>query len=233
MPPPDSPGGAAIGIAAVFAVAYALLLVATYSTMLSVAVWVCTTALLVGVIATFALGAMIGTDIATFQRLELDLARTVLAHLNAHDAPGPEAPLAGVWRAYVTVADESRRVSRVHAYAFGAFFWGTLLSLGAALLTGLGVLTTTNDVVGLALVVELFGFAFLFVGAVALVLSVGYSSDLPGFDGIAARRWRRNSTRLPAVEEALANVGWLPEFHRGVRESRTHPGGSTLNWISQ
>jgi len=232
MPPPDSPGGSAIAIAALFVLVYALLLLASYHTMLSAAVWLTTTALIAGLVATFSLGAMIGTDIATFQRLELDLARTVLAHLNSNDAPGPDAPLAGIWRAYVTVADESRRVSRVHAYSFGAFFWGTLISLGATLLTGLGVVTTTNNVVGLALVVELFGFAFLLIGALALVLAVGYSSDVPGYHGIAARRWRRNSTRLPAVEEALANVNWLPEFHRGIRESRTHPGDSTLKWIA-
>jgi hypothetical protein len=232
MPPSDSPGGAAIGIAALFVVVYVVLFLATYNTMVATALWITSVALLAGIIATFSLGSMMGTDIATFQRLELDLARTVLAHLGSNDAPGPEAPLAGIWRAYVAVADESRRVSRVHAYAFGAFFYGTLFSLGSSLLVAMGVLSSTNNVIGLALLVELVGFAFLFMGAMALVLSVGYPGEVAGFHRLAARRWRRNSARLPAVEEALSNVAWLPEFHRGVRESQTHPRDSTLKWIT-
>jgi hypothetical protein len=233
LPPPDSPGGVAIAIAALFASVYAILLVAAYPSMTSFGFAITTIALLGGVVGTFSLGAMIGSDIATYQRLELDLARTVIAHTAANEAPEPDAPLAGVWRAYVTVADESRRVARVHAYSFGLFLWGTLLSLAAALVAGLGVVTSTTNVVGIALVVQFFGFALLLVGSGGLVLTVGYSDEVPGFDLLAARRWRRNSARLPAVEEALGNVPWLPEFHRGVRESRTHPSGSTLRWISQ
>jgi len=232
LPPPDSPGGLAIAVASLFAVVYGVLFVADYSAMLSLAWWLVSIALIVGAVGTFALATMLGGDIATYQRLDLDLARTVIAHLSENKSPEPDAALAGVWRAYVTVADESRRVARVHAYAFGPFLWGTVLSLAAGLLTGLGTLTTTANVLGIALVVEFFGFTLLLIGGAALVLTVGYSNPVDGFDHLAAHRWRRNAARLPAVEEALSSVPWLPEFHRGVRESRTDPTDSTLRWIS-
>ncbi|HTP56349.1 MAG TPA: hypothetical protein VML53_06795 [Thermoplasmata archaeon] len=222
----------AIAVASLFGLVFALLFVAQYPAMIATAWWITSIALLAGVVGTFALATMLGTDIATYQRLELDLARTVIAHLGSNTSPEPEAALGGVWRAYVAVADESRRVARVHAYAFGPFLWGTVISLIAALLTGLGTVTSTANVVGVGLLVEFFGFVLLFLGAAALVLTVGYSDDVPGFHGFAARRWRRNAARLPAVEEALSNVPWLPEFHRGVRESKTDPSDSTLRWIS-
>lgn len=232
LPPPDTPGGHAIAIASLFALVYALLFVADYNSMVSVDRWIVSTALVAGAIGTFALATMLGGDIATYQRLDLDLARTVIAHMNANTAPAPDAALAGVWRAYVTVADESRRVARVHAYAFGPFLWGTVVSLGAALLSGLGIVTHTQDVIGVGLVVEFFGFTLLLIGAATLVLTVGYAHPVGTFDRFAAHRWRRNAARLPAVEEALASVPWLPEFHRGIRESRTDPTDSTLRWIS-
>jgi hypothetical protein len=232
LPPPDSPGGLAVAIASLFALVYVILLVAEYNGMISIARWIVTTSLIVGAVGTFALATMLGGDISTYQRLDLDLARTVIAHLSENKSPEPDAALAGVWRAYVTVADESRRVARVHAYAFGPFLWGTLLSLAAALVVGLGHLTTTGDLVGVALLLELVGFTLLLVGGAALVLTVGYANPVDGFDRLAAHRWRRNAARLPAVEEALSSVPWLPEFHRGVRESRTDPTDSTLRWIS-
>ena len=80
--------------------------------------------------------------------------------------------------------------------------------------------------------VELFGFFLLFIGAGAILLTVGYSGPVDGYDRFAAHRWRRNAGRLPAVEEALAGVPWLPEFHRGVRESSSDPGHSALRWVS-
>ena len=232
LPPPDSPGGLALGVTALFAVVYALLLVAQYNEMVALARFIYTISLIVGAVGTFALATMLGSDIATYQRLELDLARTVLSHLSTNAAPAPDAPMAGVWRAYVAVADESRRVARVHAYAFGPFLWGTLLSLAAALLGALGLTTHVSDVVGVSLLVEFFGFSLLLAGGAALVLTVGYADTVPGFDRISAHRWRRNASRLPAVEEALSGVAWLPEFHRGVRESRTDPSDSTLRWVS-
>ncbi|MFY9717417.1 MAG: hypothetical protein WAK40_05730 [Thermoplasmata archaeon] len=232
LPPPDSPGGLAVATASLFALVYALLLVAEYNGMLSLSAWVVTTPLIVGAVGTFALATMLGGDISTYQRLDLDLARTVIAHLSENKSPEPDAALAGIWRAYVTVADESRRVARVHAYAFGPFLWGTLFSLGAALVVALGLLTSTLDLVGLGLLIELVGFTLLLVGGAALVLTVGYATPVDGYDRLAAHRWRRNAARLPAVEEALSSVPWLPEFHRGVRESRTDPTDSTLRWIS-
>lgn len=232
LPPLDSPGGYAIAATALFALVFALLFVADYSGMTDHIRWISSIALLVGAVGTFALATVLGADIATYQRLDLDLARTVIAHLTTNTAPAPDAPLAGVWRAYVTVADESRRVARVHAYAFGPFLAGTLLSLAAALVTGLAEVWRFADLLGIAVLIEFFGFSLLILGGAALLLTVGYSDEVAGFHRFAAHRWRRNSARLPAVEEALESVPWLPEFHRGIRESRTDPTDSTLGWIS-
>jgi len=222
----------AVAIALLFGIVYLLLLVAVNPAMDAIAWWITSITLIAGVVGTLGLASMIGTDISTYQRLDLDLARTVIAHTSTNTAPAPDTPMAGVWRAYVTVADESRRVARVHAYAFGPFLWGTLAALAAALLVGLGTVTTTTNLVNLGLLLEFVGFLLLLIGAAAILLTVGYSDTVDGFDGWASRRWRRNAARLPAVEEAISSVPWLPEFHRGVRESRTHANDSTLRWIS-
>lgn len=232
LPPPDTPGG--LAFAGTFAVllVYGVVLVAAYPAMLVLSPWILTTALLVGVIATFGLATMLGGDIAEFQRLDLDLAETVLGTTPASGPPAPEAPLAAVWRAYVTTSEETRRVARVHAYAFGPFLLGTGFSVVAVLLDGLGIVSFTNNMVGIALVVEFFGLFLLFLGGMALALTVGYGSTVPGFDFLASKRWRRNRTRHPAVDEALSSVPWLREFHRGTRESRPLTGSTLLpSWL--
>jgi hypothetical protein len=224
VPPPDTPGGLAIAGGIALAIVYLIVVLSVYSNMLAFSWSIVFSSLVVGFIGTFGLAMMLGTDIALFQRLDLDLAETILSVTPYGAAPAPEAPVAGVWRAYVTTSEEARRVARVHAYAFGPFLVGTVISLAASLLVGLGLVSTTNNVIGLALVLETFGLVALFVGGVTLLLTVGYASPVPGFDFLAAKRWRRNATRAHAIDEALTSVPWLREFHRGTRESRPSSG---------
>jgi len=206
---------------------YVVVLLSEYSPMLSFSWDLVGLTLIVGTVGTFALATMLGIDINSFQRLDLDLAETILAVTPYGAAPAPEAPVAGVWRAYVTTSEEARRVARAHAYAFGPFLVGTVLALAATLLAGLGNLAAVPDLIGLALLVELFALVGLFAGGAALLLTVGYASPVPGFDFFAAKRWRRNVGRAHAIDEALSSVPWLREFHRGTRESRA-PSGSML-----
>jgi hypothetical protein len=204
---------------------YVLVLIAEYNPMTALSLWITSLSLVVGTVGAFALAAMLGADIAAYQRLELDLARTVLAYVGSGSAPASDAPLAGVWRAYVSAADESRRVARSHAYALGPFVVGGFLSLTALLLTILGGVTATQNLLGVGLVVEVPAFFLLLAGGAALALTVGYSTPVPVYDSLAARRWRRNSGRAEAVETALGSIPWLPEFARSARESKIEPTG--------
>lgn len=227
-PPPDSREGVVLVAAGSLALVYVLLFVAQYDTMVRLAFSVTTLSLILSVVSAFALGVMLGSDISTFQRLELELARTVLAYVGSGTPPPSEAPLAGVWRAHVAAAEEARRMGRAHAYALGLFASAGLLSLGAALLSGLGTVTGTRDVSGLGMFVEWFAFAFLVAGAAAVVASVGYSAPVPFFENVAPRRWRRNAGRQQAVDGAVSEIAWLSEYSRGARAARASPSGPAL-----
>ncbi len=208
--------------------AYLVVFIADYNALVSLALWVVPIALFAALVAAFALATMLGSDISNFQRLELDLSRTVLAYVSSGSPPPSDAPLAGVWRAYVGAAEESRRVARAHAYALGFFMIAALFALPATLLVGLGAVLTVQNLVGVGVFVAWFAFGFLGAGAVAVAGTVGYASPIPGFDRIAARRWRRNSGRQQAVEGALGEVSWLGEFVRGARESYVSPAGPSV-----
>lgn len=227
-PPPDTAEGGALAFALAMGLIYVLLLVADYNTMTAIAFAVTTLSLLIAVVAGFALAGMLGSDLSTFQRLELELARTVLAYASSGTPPQSDAPLAGVWRAHVAAAEESRRMARAHAYALGLFTIGGLAGLGAALLAGLGVVTATMNVLGLAMVVELFVFVFLLVGVGAIVGTVGYAAPIPFYERVSPRRWRRNAGRQIAVDGAVSEVAWLSEFARGARESKISPRGPSV-----
>lgn len=229
LPPPDTPGGGVLALAFSLGLAYIIVFVAAYSTMTSaLALWIAPISLFAGLLGAFALATMLGGDISAYQRLELDLSRTVLAYVGSGSPPPSDAPLAGVWRAYVAAAEESRRVARAHAYALGFFTLAALFALPATLLVGLGAVATTRSVVGLGLFVDWFAFAFLVAGAGAVALTVGYSNPVPGFERVAARRWRRNAGRQQAVDGALSEVSWLGEFVRGARESYVSTSGRSV-----
>ena len=228
-PPPDSPEGAVIAAAIAGGLVYILLLVAEYPAMTSFAFEVAAVSLVVSLIAAFSLAGMLGSDISTYQRLELELARTVLAYVGSGTPPQSDAPLAGVWRAHVGAAEESRRMSRVHGYALGLFTIATVTSLAALLLSGLGTVTSTQDVNGLGMFVEWFAFTFLVAGAGAMLASAGYAASLRFYEVFAPRRWRRNAGRQSAVDGAVSEIAWLAEYSRGAREARRSPAGPS--WI--
>ena len=230
LPPPDSREGTAIAIGLAAALVYVLVFVAEYHTMTGAlfAFDVTTVSLIVGLVAAFSLSGMLGADVSTFQRLELELARTVLAYVGSGSPPASDAPLAGVWRAHVAASEESRRMARAHAYALGFFTFAGVLALAASLLVGLGAVTTSPNVVGLGMFVEWFAFVFLAAGAASVLASVGYAAAVPVYETVAPRRWRRNAGRQQAVEGAVSEVAWLSEYARGARESRISPAGPSM-----
>lgn len=227
-PPPDTPGGLALAAGFAAGLIYILLLVADYNAMTALAWSVTSLSILIAVVGAFALATMLGSDIAAYQRLELDLARTALAYVGSGSAPAPDTPLAAVWRAYVGASEESRRVARSHAYGLGLFLAAGVLSLPAVLLTALGILTSAQNVIGLGMLIELFAFFALVVGAGTLLATVGYSGPVPGFELIAARRWKRNRGRADAVRSSFSDIPWLAEFARGAHESRLEPSGPSV-----
>ncbi|MGP8073429.1 MAG: hypothetical protein ACLQD9_00595 [Thermoplasmata archaeon] len=227
-PEPDTPGGLALAAGFAGGLVYLVLLVADYNAMTAFAWSVTSLSLILSVVGAFALSTMLGADVSNYQRLELDLARTALAYVGSGSAPTPESALAGVWRAYVGASEESRRVARAHAYGLGLFVRAGMISLAAVLLAALGFLTSTQNVVGLAMLVELFAFFFLVVGAAALVATVGFSAPVPGYEMFAAQRWKRNSGRAEAVRTSFADIPWLAEFVRGAGESHLDPTGPSV-----
>lgn len=219
-----------LAAAAFFALVYIVVFVSDYGAMtrLAFAFDVSTLSLIVAVVAAFALSTMLGHDLSTFQRLELELARTVLAYVGSGTPPPSDAPLAGVWRAHVAGAEESRRMARAHAYALGIFITAALLALGSSLLTGLGEVTAVHGVTGLGMFVEWFAFTFLAAGAVAVLAAVGYSGPSAFYENLAPRRWRRNAGRQQAIDGAVSEIAWLAEYSRGARESRISPAGPPM-----
>lgn len=227
-PAPDTREGAILALASAFALVYIVVFVAQYDVMVHLAFQITSLSLLVSIIPVFALAAMLGSDISTFQRLELELARTVLAYVGSGTPPPSDAPLAGVWRAHVAGSEESRRMARAHAYALGLFSAASVLSLTALLLSGLGTVLFVKDVLGLGLFVEWFAFALLAAGAGAVLASVGYASPTPVYEAFAPRRWRRNAGRQQAVDGAVSEIAWLAEFSRSARETRISPAGPSM-----
>jgi hypothetical protein len=227
-PQPDTREGFVLAVASAFALVYIVVLVSQYDAMTSLAFSVTTFSLLASLIPAFVLAAMLGSDISAYQRLELELARTVLAYVASGTPPGSTAPLAGVWRAHIAGAEESRRMARAHAYALGLFGTAAVFALGATLLAGLGAVTGVQNVLGLGMFVEWFAFAFLAAGAGSVLASAGYASSVPIYELLAPRRWRRNAGRQGAIDGAVAEVSWLSEYWRGARGSRVSPSGPSM-----
>jgi len=228
LPELDTREGVVLAFASTFALVYIVVLVAAYNAMTSLAFAITGFSLLASLIPAFALGTMLGDDITSFQRLELELARTVLAYVGSGSPPPSDAPLAGVWRAHVAGAEESRRMARTHAYALGFFTAAGAFALAATLLSGLGAVMGVQNVSGLGMFVEWFAFTLLAAGAGSILASVGYASSVPFYDTWVPRRWRRNAGRQKAVDGAVTEVAWLAEFARGARDARISPAGPSM-----
>ena len=227
-PPPDTREGAVLALALAFALVYLIVWASVYNNVLALAFPITSLSLLLSLIPAFALATMLGSDISAFQRLELELARTVLAYVGSGTPPPSDAPLAGVWRAHVAASEESRRMARAHAYGLGWFTVAAMLALGATLLAGLGSVLVVKNILGLAMFVEWFAFVFLVAGACSVAASVGYASPITLFEVFSPRRWRRNAGRQQAVDGAVSEIAWLSEYSRGARESRVSPSGPSV-----
>ena len=227
-PPPDTREGFVFAIASAFALVYIVVLMAEYNAMTAIALPVTMFSLLASLVPAFALATMLGSDISAFQRLELELGRTVLAYAASGTPPESTQPLAGVWRAHIAGSEESRRMARTHAYVLGLFSTAAVFALGATLLAGLGVVTRVQNVLGLGMVVEWFAFAFLAAGAASVLASAGYASPVTIYELLAPRRWRRNSGRQGAVDGAVSEVAWLAEYWRQARGSKISPAGPSV-----
>ncbi len=167
--------------------------------------------LVLGTIVTFTLGSMLSSDFARVRMVELELARTVSVHGGSGQLPEPGSFLGRVLQEYASTSVELRRHTRVHAYAAGPAIWGSVLTLGAALLWGLSFVTGTVWLNYLAIVVMLPALVLLFFSVIVLFGHIGYDSAVPGFGALTPSRWRRYNVRGAAVDEAYATLPWLEE----------------------
>ncbi|HEY1198221.1 MAG TPA: hypothetical protein VGG32_05795 [Thermoplasmata archaeon] len=210
LPPPDSPGGLVVLAAIILGAAYVLLLVGAYSSLSAEAGWVVPLNLVLGVVVSFFLVSLIGSDRARATQFELEFARTVEAHLAAGETLVEASPLGGILSEYARAADEQRRLAREHVYAAGPALYSTLLALAATLLIGLAYATgSPSALIGLGLLAELGAFVLLALSAGALALSIGRESEVPGFDAIVLRRWSRVADPSFPFTHALTEVPWV------------------------
>jgi len=210
LPPPDSPGGLVILVAIILGTAYVLLLVGTYSSLAAEAPWIIPLNLALGVVVSFFLVSMIGSDRARATQFELEFARTVEAHLAAGETLVEASPLGGILAEYARAADRQRRAAREHVYAAGPALYSTALALAATLLIGLAYATGSSDaIIGLAMVAELVAFFLLTLTAGALALSIGRHEEVRGFDVIMPRRWSRVADASFPFTHALTGVPWV------------------------
>lgn len=210
LPPPDSPGGLVVLAAIILGAAYVLLLVGAYSSLSAEAGWVVPLNLVLGVVVSFFLVSMLGSDRARATQFELEFARTVEAHLAAGETLVEASPLGGILSEYARAAYEQRRLAREHVYAAGPALYSTLLALAATLLIGLAYATgSPSALIGLGLLAELGAFVLLALSAGALTLSIGRESEVPGFDAIVLRRWSRVADPSFPFTHALTEVPWV------------------------
>lgn len=217
LPPPASAGGLAILGGIILGAAYLLLFVAEYSALSAEAAWVVGLSLLLAVVVTLILVSMIAADRARATEFELDFARTSHAHLAAGETLTQSSPLGGILSEYARAGAEQRRLAREHSYAASLSVYATGFALLGTLLVGLGIATgPAPNVIGVGMFFEWFAFILLGVTAGSLVLSVGRSSDVVGFDVLVLRRWTGVARPSFPFTHALAEAPWaaaetLPE----------------------
>lgn len=213
LPPPDTPGGLAFLGAIILGAVYVLLLVGSYSALSGLAIWVVSLNLILGVLASFLLVSMIGSDRARATAFELEFARTVQAHLAAGETLVEASPLGGILSEYARAATEQRRAAREHVYSASVALFSTAFALAATLLVGLsGAMGGVSNVVGLGLLFEFLGFFLLVLTAGALVFSVGRDAEVVGFDAIILRRWSLVWRPSFPFTHALSEVPWAVDL---------------------
>lgn len=209
LPPPDSPAGLTVLSAIILGAAYVLVLVGAYSALSAEALWVVSLNLVLAVFVSLILVSMTASDRARAAAFELDFARTVEAHLAAGEALVEASPLGGILQEFARAADEQRRAAREHVYAASPAVYSSALAVLATLMVGLAYATGGDpDLIGLAMVVELFAFVLLVLTAGALALSVGRYSEVSAFGAIVLRRWLDVARPSFPFRHALAEVPW-------------------------
>lgn len=218
-PSPDTPAGRILIIGLLAGTVYALLLVGVNTSLADeAAIWV-PLVLILGTLVSFFLGTMLGADRGRAQLLELELARTIAVHSGAGQLPEADSPLGKVLRGFVLASDEERRHTRVHAYAAGPAAWGAGSALAAAIVWGLSFSTSSPWVGYVAIVVELPALVLLSVSVAILASAIGWDREVPGFESLTPRRWRRYLERDETARQALAELPWLSAFARNLEES--------------
>lgn len=212
VPAPDTPGGLALVAAIIVATVYVLLLVAENVALANQSAVFIPLLLILATIVVFSIAATLGADYARVRQFELELARTISVHTAAGQMPEVGTPVGEVLKEYVRTAGELRRYSRVHAYAAGAAFYGAVLALGAAVFWGISFTTGALWLTYLAVLVELPAFVLLVFAMTVLATSVGYLSDVPGFEALTPRHWRHFSEPNPGLDAALKSLPWLDVF---------------------
>jgi len=213
IPSPDSPGGLAILGGLILGACYLLLFIGAYSALCAQALWIVTLNLVLAVVVTLFLVSMLGSDRARATNFELEFARTVQAHVAAGETLVEASPLGGLLKGYASAANEQRRSAREHAYSAGPALYSTALALIATLLVGLAYVGgAVPDLVGVGMSFELGALFFLGVTAGALALSVGRSSEVPGFGAIVLRRWSHVARPSFPFTHSLTEVPWAADM---------------------
>ena len=216
-PPPDSPEGRVLIYALIIGISYVLLLVADAATLASLSAAFVPLPLILGTIASFAVGGMLVSEYARIRLTELELARTVSVRGSADEMPSADSPLGQVMKEYGRSAIDFRRAARSHAYAAGPILWGTLLAFASTVIWGIGFATSVTWTIDLALVIEIPALMLLTFGVAVLGTTIGIRQPVAGYDWLTPNRWRQYDRWTPAVDEAVRTCRWLDEFEHGLR----------------
>lgn len=215
-PGPDTPEGRVLIYALIAGVAYIVLLIADATSLADASAEFIAIPLILGTVASFAVGGMVTSGYARIRLTELELARTVSVHEGSDQAPAADSSLGNVMKEYARVAVDFRRTARCHAYAAGPILWGTLLAFAAAVIWGVGLATGTIWPTYLALVTEIPAIIFLTLGVAVLGTTVGMGKNVEGFDWLTPQRWRRFNERSRAVEDSIRSFPWLDQYRQAL-----------------
>lgn len=229
VPAPDTAEGRVLIYALIVGIAYIALLVADATSLANTSGEFIAIPLILGTIASFAVGGMVTSGYSRLRFTELELARTVSVHGSSDQMPTADSTLGSVMKEYARLARDHRGSGRCHAYASGAIIWGTLAAFAAAAIWGVGLATGAIWPTYLALVVEIPALMLLTFGVAVLGTTIGVQRKVEGFDWLTPHRWRRFDERTPAVDEAIRTCPWLDQFVQGLKGSLDSGPNSTRN----